>query len=333
MLKLRYLVSNTDLASHLLGSWAHDLPADAAFDGFRISSNAVYPFLRDGRPCYLRFAPRSEKPEGGLAAEIAFIRFLRGRGYPAAEVLDTVDGRAWIEQETPWGAYVACAFAGVPGRALEELALDEARVRAWGASLGALHALSRELQPGRDRRWSLRQVLAWTGRELELLGEEDAARAECRVLSEAMEALPRDAGSWGLVHYDFEPDNLFLDEHSGVLSVIDFDDAMEGCYALDVERALASVEGTPGPLTETRREEIFLQGYAASAGGVPPLWAWRPVFRRFADLYGYARVRRAVAEKAEDEPGWMARLRLKLDAVARRRACAFGTPLHVPARS
>jgi hypothetical protein len=58
MLKLRSLVSNTDLASHLLRSWAHDLPADAAFDGFRISSNAVYPFLRDGRPCYLRFAPR-----------------------------------------------------------------------------------------------------------------------------------------------------------------------------------------------------------------------------------------------------------------------------------
>ena len=58
MLKLKYLFENYDLAKEALKNWEHDADTlDYMLSKFRISSNAIYPFYKNGEVCFLRLAP------------------------------------------------------------------------------------------------------------------------------------------------------------------------------------------------------------------------------------------------------------------------------------
>jgi hypothetical protein len=52
-----------------------------------------------------------------------------------------------------------------------------------------------------------------------------------------------------------------------------------------------------------------------------------PVFRRYADLYGYVRVLRSVKEKWPNEPERMINLRTRLENLLNRRKCDFTKPI------
>lgn len=71
MLKLEYLFENYELAREALALWEHDEEnLEEMLGYFRISSNAVYPFTREGRVCFLRLAPVGEKAETGCQGRV-----------------------------------------------------------------------------------------------------------------------------------------------------------------------------------------------------------------------------------------------------------------------
>jgi Ser/Thr protein kinase RdoA (MazF antagonist) len=327
VLKLRHLFRNDELAGMLLACWEHDEPAPQLFDRFRISANAIYPFRRAGCTCFLRCAPASEKSVEAVTAEIDFVGFLLGNGYRAPRPIAARDGREVVCAETPWGSWIATAFEAVPGRQLEDLPLDDPLLRGWGAHLGKLHALSSCYDPHGVRRWSHRDVLGWVRRTLTEQGGHDAALAEADLLQRRLDAMPRYPTTYGLVHYDFELDNVFHDPATGAWSAIDFDDAMYHWYAVDVEQALDSLAEGVGPECIARGRTAFLEGYRGAFTLPEPMLAELPTFRRFADLYGYARVVWSIGETWDNEPAWMRRLRERLAGILAHRSTRFGTPL------
>lgn len=156
----------------------------------------------------------------------------------------------------------------------------------------------------------------------EILAGDNAALAEADLIEAHFRALPRDAASYGLIHYDFECDNVLFDQASGQCWAVDFDDAIYHWYAMDIEQALASLdEEAPG------RAQTFLDGYASVHPLPPDLAAMRPVCARFAALLWYARVRRSLAETVPDEPDWMTSLCTALAAGSAQRAARFGTAI------
>jgi Ser/Thr protein kinase RdoA (MazF antagonist) len=326
VLKLRYLFANSELAAMLLGNWEHDRPSAQLFGSFRISANAVYPFLRHGERCYLRFAPLAEKSLESLEAELAFLCYLRTNGFPAAEPLPAESGEVALCSETPWGQYCACAFRSVRGRPLNAEPLRTEQVRQAGGTLGALHALSRAWPPC-DHRPTHADVMDWTGRTLEDLGDHEQALAELTLVREYFRAPPRSRENYGLIHYDFETDNVFLDEATGTMSVIDFDDAMYHWYGMDVEQAIDSLaESVPGQ-DAGAVTSVFLEGYGRESPVDELMLEHLPAFRRFANLYGYARIERSIAETWRNEPEWMQGLRHKLASALARRSAGFGRPI------
>ena len=61
MLRLKYLYENYDLAKFALENWKYDIDTlDEYLQNFRISSNAIYPFLCQGNIRFLRLSPVSE---------------------------------------------------------------------------------------------------------------------------------------------------------------------------------------------------------------------------------------------------------------------------------
>ncbi|NLG25623.1 MAG: phosphotransferase, partial [Clostridiales bacterium] len=297
--------------------WDFDDGSSEWMDRFRISANAVYPFLHSGEVAFLRFAPADEKAPDAVKGELNWLLWLRERGFPANRPLRAKGGQLVAEADTPWGRYVAAAFAGVPGRPLDDTGLTPDIAAAWGASLGRLHQLSAQCpamaRPDHDA------ALVWSGREMAALGDREAVD-EAHRLRDRLSALPRE--HYGLVHYDFETDNVFYDPATGI-HAIDFDDCMYHWYALDVEQALYSLPPGAGDAIE----RAFLTGYRAQYPLPDDALALRPLMRRFADLYGYARARRAAVEAWDCEPEWMAGLRGYFDTLLKQRASAFGAPL------
>lgn len=301
MLKLKYLVENFDLARMALQLWPHDeATLEERMQRFRISANAVYPYDCGGKLCFLRLCPAQEKTSPLIREELRFLSLIREEGYAAMRPIPSLNGECFRTLRTPWGVWYATAFEGVPGVPLEKVALTEEIITRYGEALGRLHRTSMDITipPARP---SFLDLLKWTAGVME-----DAPYAlfrECSDIREEMLKLPRSIFSFGMIHGDFEPDNVFWDGTE--CHVIDFDDCMVNFFALDVVIALDELapEAHAG----------FLQGYRSAYPEARVRAEDFPLMRRFRDVYQYARIKYALSERPVPEPDWMPGLAARLE--------------------
>lgn len=329
MMKLRHLFGNEALARMLLGNWAHDEDATNMFKYFRISSNAVYPFTAGGETHFLRFAPTLEKDLNDVMAEIEFLDYLKKMQYPAVKAIDSENGRELELVQTPWGEYISVAFKGVPGIPLNETILNDEIVFGYGKALGKLHKLSVDYVPSKHKRWSWKEVLDWCCAILSDFPGEEAALLEIELLRRHLSGLAVTDNNYGLVHYDFETDNVYFDKLTESYYVIDFDDAMYHWFAMDIDQALDSLKDDVEQEDCGHAEECFVSGYRSEMGLSAEILSLLPVFRRFAKLYSYTRIRRSMSETWNNEPDWMLKLRSRLDEAIKSRSSDFGKTINL----
>ena len=312
MMRLRYLFINPDLAEMLVKNWEYDQTSLEMFQYFRISANAIYPFKIHGEVCFLRCCPAEEKTRDSILAELEFIDYLRGKGYPALEPVLSKSGERLVEKMTPWGEHYASVFKRVKGQAVEEAGFDDEIMFAYGEALGQLHTLSHAYTAPKIRRRTHLEVFDWVGETLSGLGGQSPALDELRILRDFFSRLPVSNENYGLIHFDFEPDNVYYEPAAHVCSVIDFDDAMYHWYVMDVAKTLDSLEKEIERSVYVHKKALFLAGYRGKSDLDEDLLKAMPLFRRFANLYGYTRVARAMQEQWDNEPDWLVALRTKL---------------------
>ena len=332
MMKLKYLFDNRDVVPMLLGYWYPNVTSLELLEGFRISANAVYPFSVHGNVFYLRFAPVVEKTGINIRAELDFLYFLQSRHYPAVKVVSACDGRELITAETPWGQMVAVVFESVKGEPLSQIEYENSLYYGYGKSLGQLHTLSMEYHTKGIARGSWQDVLVWCEQIILEYGGGETALSEAHILREYFAELPDGKEVFGLIHYDFELDNVFYDKDTGVFCPIDFDDSVYHWFVMDIEQALSSIrDELPDELFQ-RAAEQFMHGYSNEKSVDASLLACLPMFRRYANLLTYARVLRSMHEKWENEPNWMTEIRQKLTFALEDNSKFFGqsvtSPLH-----
>ena len=311
MLKLCHLMENFELARLALTHWPHDEEGlDALLRRFRISDNAIYPFMSEGHLCFLRLAPVDEKRPGALEGELALIQALRRSGYPALQPLPANDGQLLLRLSTPWGNWYAQAFAGVPGTPLDDLTLTEPLLLAYGECLARMHNLNTAPTPAP---WRHTDALDWMEQTLSDCSAPREIITALRRLRSELALLPQTPGQYGVIHYDFEPDNVFWDETAQCCHVIDFADCMQHWYAADIANALAE-------LPDEAARETFLQGYAQARPLPDDLTTLMPLMLRFNSLYGYTRVLRCLTNPPLEQPEWMPGLIRHLQGLMTERA-------------
>ena len=173
------------------------------------------------------------------------------------------------------------------------------------------------------------------------------------MIYEQLAKLPSDHGIYGLIHYDFETDNVFYEQETGQFYPIDFDDAVYHWYVQDIERALDSLNESlierlneqfnheSGSLNDrlqdnpsdqqnddeviqrTREEKIrlrldaayvaFINGYRKAFPVTDTMLDQMSLFSRYGKLFGYVRILRSLSEKWSHEPEWMVSLRNRLN--------------------
>jgi len=331
MMKLRHLFDNPNLAQMLLDNWDYDESSLEMFQYYRISANATYPFRRNGEACLLRFSPTSEKLKENMVAELEFIGYLRSKQYNVLEPVRSTTGDELIQKSTPWGEYYASVFKQVRGKPISESSFDSGLLFAYGASLGHLHKLSSEYINPKNKRWTHADVLDWVEKTLACLGQDGSPMNELKILREYFSTLQINQGNYGLIHYDFEPDNVFYDDSTKSCSVIDFDDAMYHWYVMDVVQALDSLKSEISEDEFPRTEAIFIEGYGSKFDIDHDLLAITSVFGRFANLYRYARIARSLEERWENEPEWLVKLRSRLNGFLGNASEQFGKQVRLEA--
>lgn len=326
MLKLKYLFDNRDLAEMLLGNWDYDKCSLEMFKYYRISENAIYPFQNEGKIKLLRFVPALEKDKSNILAELEFINYLSSNQYPSLRTVLSNNDEEIITANTPWGKYYATVFDRVSGVQIGDTDFNDSIMYELGKTLGSLHRLSSSFSPI-NKRWSYEEVLLWINSTLTEYQNQETALEEVHLLQAYFSKLPKSIENYGLVHYDFELDNVFYDEVTHTCNVIDFDDAMYHWYAMDIEQSLDSIKEEVEPSRYEHDKELFLNGYRSEYSVTEEMLSLLPAFRRFANLYNYARVLRSSAEAWDNEPEWLIDLRVKLNNSMKRKSVNFGSIL------
>jgi Ser/Thr protein kinase RdoA (MazF antagonist) len=302
--KVDALVDDTGtspLAARLLENWEHDA---STVRFFRSSANFIYRFRREGDTCFLRFAAGSERSREAIEAEIALLNWLSGTGIRVASPILSRNGTFVETVETALGPFHAVAFAGLRGSHFPMDDLDDAQFHAWGAALGALHAAMKEYPGQRSaarRTW--RDDLAMIRQHIP--GDAPAIREEWEQLSTALRVLPVDPDHYGLIHFDFELDNLIWDDQR--VGILDFDDCAYYWYIADIAFALRDLfkQGHALHHTEFRH---FLEGYSGHCTIDEAMLPTIPIFSRLANLLAYARIARSLDLPPGHYPTWLQEL-------------------------
>ncbi len=314
MLKLRYLFENYDLAKEALKHWAHDDHSlDEALSRFRISANAIYPFYHNNGIYFLRLAPTEEKLERNLIGELEFIQYLRKNNYPVMEPVASLSGKYLLRLNTQWGNYYACVYKGVDGVQIKNTDYSDNIMFIYGKTLGRLHSLSSQYTPA-TKKWAYTDVLDWIERVLLEYHAPDSMRSKLDAVKDNLLYLPQSNNCYGLVHYDFEPDNVFYDTVKKHCNVIDFDDGMYHWYAVDIEQVFGELSEALNHKELKRAKIEFIRGYKEEHAITQDDLTTLPIMRQFIDLFSYARLIRCVAETFDNEPDWLIGLRVKLNS-------------------
>jgi Ser/Thr protein kinase RdoA (MazF antagonist) len=296
----------TPLAASASARWRHDA---GSLNVFRYSSNFIFDFRDQGQRRFLRSAHESQRSRSQIEIELSLMLWLAGEGIRLASPVPSRQGQLIESIETDCGTFHAVVFDELAGDLCEIDDLDLDAYRSWGAALGRLHAATRRY-PGAQAatRPSWRDDLAVIAQHLP--AHEPAIARELDHLAGALSNLPIDPDAFGLIHYDFELDNIIWND--GIPGIVDFDDCAHHWYAADVAFALRDLFDH-GVAAADPRVQSFLAGYADFQPIDDDVLAYLPLFSRLRRLITYGRVARALdLQPNHDYPVWLRELEARL---------------------
>jgi Ser/Thr protein kinase RdoA (MazF antagonist) len=225
------------VADVLAAAWA--VPAGHALFW---RSSASHVFLVTGEPRrYLRFVPEGTRSFASVDRVATLMATLADRGGPVARPLSSMRGKLAERVITPLGPMCATMAAAAAGAPIDVAELTGTIAHEWGAALARVHDLAAGIS------WPTEERYTDLARHF---GPDDPLRA---IVADVAAGLPDDSGRFGLIHGDFELDNIAWQGQRP--TAYDFDEATRGWYAADVAYAVRDLAHDPS------RVGTFLAGY------------------------------------------------------------------------
>ena len=296
----------TLLVQPLLDHWPHD-PGSARV--VRASSNFIHRYTFQDQPRILRLTPAEQRTPAMLQAEMAFLQHLAGHGLPVNRPIPSLAGRLIESTQTQLRVLHAVSLEWLEGEELEFDVLTLEDFTRWGQALGELHRAAAGFSaPERpDGKGLLQAALE------KLPAGEVTARRAGQILQARLAMLPTRPENYGLIHYDFELDNLLWRE--GVPQIIDFDDSAWYWLAADVTYALRDLFEDWASRVDLHHPSLqaFVVGYRRARLLQESELAHLPLFMALLNLLMYVELLQIVEEPpGVGEPEWTTNLRTRL---------------------
>jgi len=211
------------------------------FDDYEGCANLVYQYETDGQQRILRISFRSDRTLELIQAELHFVNHLAENGVRVAKPIPSRNGNLVETLQAEGKTFHAVSF--VRGRGMrvpdngyryrEGVSINE-YFQNWGCVLGQMHRLAKTYKPLSTaiRRpewhtWEYYSGFPYAERLPVIKEKYDDLIAK-------LHALPKDVGSYGLIHNDFNDGNFTVDYDNGDITVFDFDDCCYFWFMYDV---------------------------------------------------------------------------------------------------
>ena len=244
----------------------------------RSSANFVFS-VAAGEDYFLRFNHESERAIPHIEAELHGIDHLAERGVRVARPVVAESGARVERVETDLGFFHAVLFEALPGVHRDFDDLDETAFAHWGRALGKLHAASLDIEVDRPT-WA--EQLADLRHLIPI--EEESALSELAFIEDRLDGLDGDPDEFGLIHFDFEMDNLLW--QGDEIGIVDFDDCAYYPFVADIALALRDLcdDKVAHVDLQDERLQTFIAGYRqAKPLDEKALWLL-PLFIRLSNL-------------------------------------------------
>ncbi|HET7580226.1 MAG TPA: phosphotransferase [Bacillales bacterium] len=294
----------SSLGDHILERWGYDKDS---VQYLRASANFVFVFHKNNRAYFLRFNDACERDLAMIEAEIEILHYLKDKPLRTAQPVKSLNNRFVEEVHTDLGTFYAVVFAGLPGKQYELEDLNEKEFFLWGKALGRLHHVLKSIpQQYGEKRPSWKAHLDFVKETLP--EEETAAQKELEKINQWGGGQGVFTKSFGLIHYDFELDNLIWDQDQ--VGILDFDDTACYGYAADIAYALRELF-EDGIDLENPHFQKFMEGYRKETPLDETILHDLPWFMRLHNLVSFAKLLRSV-DVPETQSGSLSNLRTKL---------------------
>lgn len=292
------------LAEQILKRWKYD---QGSVYYLRASANFIFIFKKSGRTFYLRFNDSSEREPHAIEAEVNILIYLGKNSLNVAQPVQSINGNYLEIVETEVGTYYAVVFEALEGDQYEIEEITDEQNYLWGKSLGALHKSLKKMDDEfmmyrpcwRDHLLKVKETLPST---------EMAAHGEVVRILEWADGLCVTKENFGLIHYDFELDNVVFNNKS--VGMLDFDDCASYWYVSDIVYALRDVVdfNTNSPIIKK-----FIEGYKTESTMDLDLLKESSRFKMLHKIVTFAKLLRTVdIEESQEYPDWLTNLREKL---------------------
>ncbi|WP_411504298.1 phosphotransferase enzyme family protein [Brevibacillus centrosporus] len=316
------------LKSDLIGKkfiefWEHD---EGSLKLWRASSNFVYAFKKNQQRFFLRFSFERDCSIEQIRAELDFMQHLVRNGYPCAVPIPSKNGTLVETVSTNDGLYVGVVFSEARGSCLDIETMTDKQYEQWGKSLATLHSFAKTYSSVDVKRKSWQNILESVETILQRYPLEQEAKNELHRITSWLNSLNISNDNFGLVHYDFQLDNVFWDENKHEFNVIDFDDSMYHWFAMDIVTSLKDLFHSK-ELNKDKRTQSFLRGYRSILPLDDEMVRLFPNFYRFDQLYVFTRLLVSIENSEIDNaPEWYGGLKIKFKRVIDETRLRFQTP-------
>jgi Ser/Thr protein kinase RdoA (MazF antagonist) len=239
-----------DTAAQLFQTRKESLKKFADYEG---AANLVYEYQLDGKPFVLRLTFTSERTKALIQAELEFVNYLAAKGVGVSKPVSSIHGALVETIQAESIAFQVVSFAKGKGMRVPDNGYQyrsdapiEEYFQNWGAVLGQMHALTEAYQPSS----SAIQRPDWFELHRKKLSVVDQlpktlqpVREQIHTILAELRSFPKEGGSYGLIHGDFNDGNFTVDYANGDITVFDFDDS---CYFWFVYELASAWEGGVG---------------------------------------------------------------------------------------
>lgn len=295
------------VADQVAAAWGY--PAGTA-KWWRSSASHVFVLPDPRGKRYLRFVPDAYRSAGAVEPVSVLMHRLAAGGAPVVSPVPTETGSLTATVPTALGTMHAMVVEAAAGHEFDAEDLTDDLAREWGRTLAVVH----DGAAGVDV--DLPDAFAELAEIPDRFAEDPALVKAAALLADRLARLPRDRSRFGVVHGDFELDNLAWD--AGRATAFDFDEAAQSWYAADIAYALRDLTGPDGEPDPARRHLVhaFLAGYRGMRALDDSDLGNLRLFAGAHAACSAVRIARALDSSGADEPAWRAELRADLTGMA-----------------
>lgn len=260
------------IISELYGLEGYKISPIKAHAGGR---NVVYNCEKDGAGAkILRIAFLNDRSQEDFLGEVEYIRYLFEHGGSVSDVVGSQNGKLLEEITHNNHTFSVCLFEKAKGKMLvknnyryrEGAPITEYYYNC-GKVLGKLHQLSKEYTPV-HRRYSFFNKYNAEYIDKLIPGSLSLLKEKLVQLLKTLEGLDRNRESFGMVHFDYNDGNYFINFDTGQITVYDFDNSCYCWYMFDLAALWTNGVGWIQFEQDAGKRKKFMDDYfeAALAG-------------------------------------------------------------------